>query len=1233
MSLFEKFKQRQKIRSNMDLGTMDQIILEALPSCRIWGDLHITREEAECIKQRICARLHSTPQFVQLKNLASKYPAVFITDMTNFVLYEYDNINFWEAWSDRFGLKITSAQQGEIGRMTHALLNERGFRILRDEGYIYVSTFLYQAGIPGVSYHKLFDILDSTLNIPYVQAQDILEEITGYRSSLVDVSVRRHFKDHEAGVEVIQNLRDMMRELGNIAEESELPEIPGIPQRVVEQYQIWCVSLRHGSFRQRSGSQYFVAPKIIHDETRGVCIWIPEQILRSDAIYRLRWEVRIGDHRLIRSVLQDVYAREGVNRTLISYVQVPPADAYQVILFDDDRDEQPITEPWQLSGLDPLSPILFFDKSGLRLDPARASLSRQGLTVVYDSKTVVLSPQSLMKGERYLHRDWNSCRAFRFFSVKKDSLLKVSTERSTLTIETNTALELDLSPLGTLFDEHWPDQQIPVYTKFPQIEIRGANGSETSSLNGWQLVLIDGYRRRKSAVSLTDLPCEQLDECLRFSLTDWAKNHFPDDHGKYELRLYQGSVNRRQVSFYLVPAVRWDSQFQSLTLHPSDPSADAILWIQSQDAGPFQFESNVETKEVQRKGKNWLQIRLITQTSILRGVWTGPDGQKIPFRKTLRPLEWNLWEEGSDVFDPVGQPRTLYLNEFKTGAWRLYLDITDPASFDQIRLQLEASDGTMLQFHDLLPDYQGIAHSSLHRFQDTIAHHSLPQRLVLRLAKGTTDYRPMLIASVVNFVQLKEPMYRMVSDKPAILWKYDPANDFTHHELKLIPLHNPKQPVLQRPLSPLKTFSNRQYQGIFLSDPLPDGVYHIDAVDQEELSFFALPEEQVPIHDRDHLLVVNGKEYLARHQASETRKVSDWLAAARVAESNDEWIENLRNDLEKALRNGNWQFDAERSAQLLFSLVLSTSVRSGLSLAVRTAVEAILHLISERVITNTHRTVLLRHLLESSLDDESAQTIIQTLQLYLFQPDGKTLFERIHLSNAWNLNESLAVLINLRDSSAKVSMDVERVMDRIGEDTLAKLLFFPDRKKCSSDHFDECFECFLANHGGCPSVRFKHSFDVWGDRSDYQRLICYDRNDVKVREPKPEDTTGLPVLGKTYLRLYYDAINKNRENLNHYSRAAEGEFAIIEDLARTHPETLQEVKPALQARSSNGQDLYFYYNAQAAVIQALSHSHVIAPHEVRKLLAFWRHSHNACPDLVYRDLILAELYSMTLRRN
>src|SRR5690606_5638818 len=119
------------------------------------------------------------------------------------------------------------------------------------------------------------------------------------------------------------------------------------------------------------------------------------------------------------------------------------------------------------------------------LDPARASLSRQGLTVVYDSKAVVLSPQSLIQEERYLHRDWNSCRAIRFFSVLQDSVLKVSTKRSTLTIETNTALELDLSPLGTLFDEHWPDQQIPVYTKFPQIEIRGANGSETSSLNGW----------------------------------------------------------------------------------------------------------------------------------------------------------------------------------------------------------------------------------------------------------------------------------------------------------------------------------------------------------------------------------------------------------------------------------------------------------------------------------------------------------------------------------------------------------------------------------------------------------------------------------------------------------------------------------------------------------------------------------------------------------------------------
>ena len=97
---------------------------------------------------------------------------------------------------------------------------------------------IYQAGIPGVSYHKLFDILDSTLNLPFIQAHDILDEITGYRGFLVDVSVRRYFKGHAGGTEVIQNLRDMMRELGDIAQESDLPEVAAFMREFAPSFEL-----------------------------------------------------------------------------------------------------------------------------------------------------------------------------------------------------------------------------------------------------------------------------------------------------------------------------------------------------------------------------------------------------------------------------------------------------------------------------------------------------------------------------------------------------------------------------------------------------------------------------------------------------------------------------------------------------------------------------------------------------------------------------------------------------------------------------------------------------------------------------------------------------------------------------------------------------------------------------------------------------------------------------------
>lgn len=1237
MSLIDKNNQRLTIRSNWDLGMIENVLLSTLPNCRIWGDLNTSHQEADNILKRIRKELSPQPSFVSFKKLINSYPAVFITDMTNFILFEYDNNNFWDSWANRMDMTLTAVQQAEIGRLVRKTLEIFDFRIIRDEGYINVSTLLYQAGIPGISYNKLFDILDSTLNTQYIQPQDIINEITGYRSFLVDVSVRRFFEDYDKGTEIIQALRDMMIELGDISDRSELPEAAGIPERIIEQYYNWCVNLGQGSRKQRITGQYYLSPKLSHEETKGLCLLLPGQNLRNDSVYRLRWEIFGKNPDFSKSLYQDIQSKDHQNLTFSSYVPVPPAATYQIFLFDDDRDESPLTDSWTIQGLDSESSLLVFSSSGLAVEPSQVNLSRQGCTFVYNREQVTFKHErSVIKEELYLQREWSNCSAYRFFAIEQDASLEIHTPHGMIHFDYQRTYDFELSSIGTLFDEPYPCSVIPVYTRFPDLTLMDVDFSYDQPHSGWQIVLINRTLKRKNAIEIEELSRSHTVDSIEFALADWAKDKFSNEPGLYEIRLYQGTVNRRHANFYFVPPIRYMAQIESLRSDRQDCQTQAVLYVHRDDFPLLELDETVKTQEVLRNGTNWVELRPMTKGSKLMGFVTLSDQLRVPFQKTVRDLEWRIWNEQADQMEPTSTSKSFYPKDLQSAIWRLKIHFTDPNTlYDTLRIQLEQNDGNVLQGKDLTLDQQQNCYVTLNHFQDTMNHYPLPQRLVLRISSGYDDFHPILIASLVSFVHLQNPKYLPYKDQHMIAWLHNPDNDFSNHELKLIPLHDPDKPIIQRPLSPIvskKNTAGKKYQGIVLSDPLPNGVYHIDTVDKNEFSFFDDAKDDLPPFDLEHLLIVNGDEYLSQHFKSNTKEVDHWLAAARVAESKETWIESLLSELTKSIKVGNWQFDPAISARLLFSLTLSTSDQSDLAAASKRSVQAILRLINDHIITNGQRTILLHNLLESTLDESNIGFIIRELQLYLFSPDGKTCFDRSLLYRAWNVDDRLAILINLRGSSANPTIDIDRVVTHIGDEALPKLLSFNTPKNCGSEQFVECFECLVANHGGCPDVSFQNSPRVWGDGSEYVQLFVNRKNDFYFREPKPEDTLGYEILGKSYLKLYYDAVLQNGKNLNHYSKAAQDEFRIIDDLSSKYRDLLTEIEQTLKLRCKDTHNHYFYYNARAAILTGLSNCNHISHHEIQPLLRFWRHSEAACPELVYRDLILAELYSMTLRR-
>ncbi len=125
---------RLTIRTNFDLAFIDEIISQALPECTMWSDLEITQKEYDTINAKIRERLGIVPSFSALNHLFKQYPAVMVTSLIGFALYEYDD-NFWDVWASQFDLSLNAAQSRQIGQSVLAHLKEHDFEVIREEGY------------------------------------------------------------------------------------------------------------------------------------------------------------------------------------------------------------------------------------------------------------------------------------------------------------------------------------------------------------------------------------------------------------------------------------------------------------------------------------------------------------------------------------------------------------------------------------------------------------------------------------------------------------------------------------------------------------------------------------------------------------------------------------------------------------------------------------------------------------------------------------------------------------------------------------------------------------------------------------------------------------------------------------------------------------------------------------------------------------------------------------------
>jgi len=332
-------------------------------------------------------------------------------------------------------------------------------------------------------------------------------------------------------------------------------------------------------------------------------------------------------------------------------------------------------------------------------------------------------------------------------------------------------------------------------------------------------------------------------------------------------------------------------------------------------------------------------------------------------------------------------------------------------------------------------------------------------------------------------------------------------------------------------------------------------------------------------------------------------------------------------------------FDPKGCSPLLFSLLINSGEKSNLAIDVKLNVKAVCELTSNFLITNTDRIEILNYLLGSNISDVDCKNIINELQLYLFCLNNSVVFDKLSVQRMWDLNQEMAILMNVRNCVSNISIDIDRVLSKIGFESLEEIIKITPKANCDSHDWTNCMERIFNRQCKCDYVKFECSKRVWGDGTEYSTLFVADKRGNWSRQlPNESHTDGYEIFGKNYLTLIFELTPENQGVVTKkYIEYANKETYKSENLTLKYAPLFHNFHTVLKKRLGDnaGNQRLFYQIGCSSALTALSTRKAIDAADLQELLPFWKNAMGAYPELVYRDLILAELYLLFIhgRRN
>lgn len=1194
------------IVSGQSINTIENSIKNEIQECEFWGDLDLTYDELEIMKD--CFRSLILKDGVTISNLCNNYPHSVTTFMVFFVRYKYD-INFWRALGDEMGIEISINQHSEIGACAREMFEKYKMDIsdTKDEPRQIIAPIIFEACLPPESsLNDLFYIMNYDVHKVF-DPQLIIDELIEMRSYKIRKPMYRflsRFKDDRA-VDFVLEVRDAM-----ISSEQHST----YHSRFSTNYTEWKEQEKSKAVvAKRKNQEYQTRPYLFFDNgNKGLCVLLPRTIIVTEWIEEVTWYIH-GSNGFVKTVACRVIGDEGRRYTDTVTVAVSPAEKYIIRLEDTERlDKQSIGE-WEINGISDKR-ILYFNANGRQVNP-NFLLVPYGI-MIFPREVQILKSNSVDISEQYYPTNLSDYRVLSITPMGSEANLAYGDSVSSHYLISRPHIEMFLDG-DTLFGM---DISTNVFTQIPVLHITAEEGVQTAGIE----IHISGI---VSPVKLNP------GEDNVFELKRIARKEM-DQYGTYSVRLYQTGRFLKQVEFNYVPRIKTDY-------------TPFIGWPNTKHKGKKTYRfSVIEDWEMEFEGcivthdeKNY-SVEVPSSVASIPVVLKSLQDSfifKCEMNLPVRPFEAEIIDgEGNEIENVTDRVYKIGVDSLlENDKWVMFRAFGRYKN-ESFCMRLKTANG-IEQTEWIHLTQHGAGNINLSIFNDTIRNCPLPAEIEVMCNDKDNLTSPIL--SISEKLVMEFPIRYQIGEKNSIII-LNIADD--GKDIDVVRFGFDRKDV-HIPYSNSLIGKSGKVRGYIYPGMLREGIYVISG--SKKQSAFEFEDETVELVHGNNVIFVNTNEKEAESvQAWLDQLIMDCLRTG----SNKDLIGtktfqalNVTHDLDDIKKAPLDDEDIEKLVALAFF------AKDKIVKTKKEQIKQCMRLLSSKVLQRGNRYRIIELLVDLDVPQEVFDISLAEYSLCLFYSDSvkvRKLASRVERNSV----ELSMLLMMSANGSIRDCILREKYRDLIGKDAIRKLLSVPGENNLETIAKEQ--KGFLHEVKG-NSVKINLSDEIAGNEEAIQGMIVWDRKypmlDIK---KKPEYGVYFARIKYVdqYVNWYKNTHDKNgnmnpekrilmADAIKKYANVIEKAFVSLAKNDSQLSQVSSQYAKTLRARcKSNGASFsysrFFYLQGLAAFLAKLPMNRADLD-DMRIIgIHFMEVAFIVAPRLSLRDVLMAETYRYLKRK-